>query len=205
MTRHELLYLWSADLYRYTGTRPTPAAMLRQFLLNPGFKYTFLMRLCVYLESAKPALLMRPLYFLARILYGHYQHKFGIYVPHRTQIGPGLFIGHPGCIHVNVRSVIGANCNLSQGVTLGEANRGKNKGFPTIGDNVYIGPGAKIVGAVQVADEVAIGANCVVTHDAPPCAVVVGIPGRVLSYDGVEGYIMNTDYDRFLKPGDAKP
>ena len=194
MSHQELRYLWSADLYRYTGSRATPTVIVRQLLMEPGFKYTFLMRLCAYLELARPRLLARPAYMLVRIVLGHYQHKFGIYIPHRTVIGPGLFIGHPGCIHVNVRSVIGINCNLSQGVTLGEANRGKHKGFPTIGNNVYIGPGAKIVGAVHVSDEVAIGANCVVTNDVPPQAVVVGVPGRVISYDGVAGYINNADY-----------
>lgn len=61
------------------------------------------------------------------------------------------------------KCTIGRNCNISQGVTLGLANRGKNKGYPTLGDNIYLGPGAKIVGAVHIGNNVCIGANCVVT------------------------------------------
>jgi len=66
-------------------------------------------------------------------------------------------------------------------------------GVPTIGDNVYIGPGAKLFGAIVVGDNAAIGANCVVTHDVPENAVVVGIPGKVISYEGSQGYINNND------------
>lgn len=79
---------------------------------------------------------------------------------------------------VNHRVRIGRNCNISHGVTLGQANRGRRTGVPVIGDGVYIGPGAKVVGAVTVGDNVAIGANCVVVDDVPDNAVVAGVPGR---------------------------
>ena len=74
--------------------------------------------------------------------------------------------------------MIGDNCNLSQSVTIGQSNRGARKGTAVIGNNVYIGPGAKIVGAVRIGNFVAIGANCVVTMDIPDSAVVVGVPRR---------------------------
>jgi serine O-acetyltransferase len=80
--------------------------------------------------------------------------------------------------------IIGENCNISRGVTIGQACRGRRKGTPIIGRHVYIGPGAKIVGAVRVGDFVAIGANCVVTDDVPDHATVVGVPARVISYGG---------------------
>ena len=98
--------------------------------------------------------------------------RYGIDIPPSTQVGPGLYINHPGGIVVNSGSVIGANCNLSHEVTLGQANRGARAGLPVVGDGVYIGPGAKIVGAVRVGDDVAIGANAVVTSDVPDHAVV---------------------------------
>lgn len=100
---------------------------------------------------------------------------------------------------MNHLSTIGKNCNISQGVTLGQANRGKNTGYPTLGDNVYIGPGAKIVGAVKIGNDVAIGANCVVTHDIPDHAVVVGVPGKVISWAGTAGYMDRTDYDGMIR------
>ena len=125
-------------------------------------------------------------------------YKLGISIPASTEIDSGFYIGHFGGIVVNGKSVIGKNCNISQGVTLGQANRGKNKGYPTLGDNVYIGPGAKIVGAIKIGNNVAIGANCVVTKDIPDNSVVVGIPGKVISQDGATGYINMTDYENMI-------
>lgn len=96
---------------------------------------------------------------------------------------------------INGKSIIGNNCNISQGVTLGVANRGKYEGCPKLGDNIFIGPGAKILGAVTIGNNVAIGANCVVIKDIPDNSVVVGIPGRVISQEGSLGYVNRTDYD----------
>ena len=135
------------------------------------------------------------LYPLAKVMLHRLKYRMGISIPPATQIGGGFFIGHFGGIVVNGKAVIGKNCNISQGVTLGQANRGRNKGVPVLGDNVYIGPGAKVVGAVTIGNNVAIGANCVVTTNIPDNAVVVGIPGKVISYGGATGYINNTDYD----------
>jgi serine O-acetyltransferase len=103
-------------------------------------------------------------------------------------------IGHFGGIIVNPDAIIGKNCNISHQVTIGITRRGERRGYPTIGDNVFIGPGAKIIGGVNIGDNVAIGANCVVTKDAPPNTVVVGIPGKVISLSGSQGYINHTDY-----------
>ena len=127
-------------------------------------------------------------------VFTHYKYKFGCSIPHSTSIGRGLYIGHIRDIVINEGAVIGDNCNISQGVTIGQANRGRRKGTPVIGSNVYIGPGAKIVGAVQIGDHVAIGANCVVTDDVPDYAVVIGVPGRVISFEGSAGYVNRTDY-----------
>jgi len=135
----------------------------------------------------------------------HYKYKFGLSIPHATTIGRGLYIGHPRDIIVSEHAVVGDNCNLSHGVTIGQANRGPRKGTPVIGNNVYIGPGAKIVGLVHVGHHAAIGANCVVTKDVPDCAVVVGVPGRVVSFAGSVGYVTRTDYDeRAERPASAR-
>jgi len=96
---------------------------------------------------------------------------------------------------VNPSVVIGKNCNISHQVTLGVVNRGDRKGCPVIGDNVYIGPGAKVIGNVHVGNDVAIGANCVVTQDIPDNSVVVGVPGKVISSEGSMGYVNRTDYE----------
>ncbi len=189
MTLAELKYLWYADLYRHTGsTRGTVLA--RNLLENPCFKYSFVLRLCQYALAMQAVPIRRKLLLaILRRLLRHYSHKFSIYIPPQTTIAAGLYITHPGTVVVNARSVIGKNFTLSQGVTLGRANRGPNQGAPVVGDNVYIGPGAKIVGAVRIGNNVAIGANCVVTKDVPDHAVVVGVPGRVISYNGAAEYI----------------
>ncbi|MER2599295.1 MAG: serine O-acetyltransferase [Caldilineales bacterium] len=156
-------------------------------------KYNFWLRTCVYTKSNRFLKhFVRP---FAKFFLRRYRYKFGISIPPRTKIGSGFYIGHFGNIVVNPYSEIGKNCNISPGVTIGQANRGRNKGYPIIGDNVYIGPGAKIIGAVRIGNDVAIGANCVVTKDIPDNSVVVGIPGKVISQEGSKGYINKTDYE----------
>lgn len=71
-------------------------------------------------------------------------------------------------------------------------------GAPTIGDNVYVGPGALIVGKITIGNNVVIGGHAVVTKDVPDNSVVVGNPGKVISSGGSDGYVVNTDYDMFL-------
>lgn len=184
-------YLVRSDLYRHDGATGL-SGFLRNAVLSPGFQYSFWMRTAAFLSSR--AILRFGLGHLARLVLRHYSLKYGISIPWRTRIGPGFYIGHFGQIVVNYRSAIGRNCNISQGVTIGQANRGLRKGYATIGDNVYIGPGAKIVGNVRIGNNVAIGANCVATKDVPDNAVLVGVPGRVMSSEGSAGYINWTDY-----------
>ena len=155
---------------------------------TPGLRFCFWMRLCCVLRGKKALL---PLYALALWRYNHYQYKYGINISFVTHIGKGFYIGHFGCIVVHPNTVIGNNVNISQGVTIGQTNRGPKSGVPKIGDGVYIGPGAKIIGAIHIGNNVAIGANAVVTHDVPDNAVVVGVPARVISMNGAEEYVNN--------------
>jgi len=185
-------YLIYSDLYRITGNSKF-TSLIKKIFLGESFKYIFWMRTSNYLTHNK--FLKYTLYPIARILLNHYKYRFGIDISYKTSIGSGLYIGHFGGIIISINSKIGKNCNLSQGVTLGQANRGKNKGYPVLGDNVYVGPGAKIVGAVNIGNNVAIGANCVVTKDIPDNAVVVGIPGKVISFEGSTSYINRIDYE----------
>jgi serine O-acetyltransferase len=151
------------------------------------------MRTCAYLDSH--AIFRVFLFPVAWLILRSCEYKYGISISYQTRIGSGLFIGHFGGIVVNQHATIGKNFNLSHQVTLGVANRGPRKGYPVIGDNVYIGPGAKVIGHVCIGNNVAIGANCVVTKDIPDQSVVVGIPGKVISSDGSVGYINKIDYE----------
>ena len=113
---------------------------------------------------------------------------WGIDVPRKTRIGPGLYIGHFGGIIVSAQSSIGANCDLSHGVTVGVGGKGDRLGAPEIGDNVYLGPGAKVFGRINVGRGAKIGANAVVFRDVPEDAVAVLHPGfRILSPGADEG------------------
>ena len=185
------VYFLGADLFRHNGKRGF-GELRRQYLANPSFRYVFWMRTSAFLKGRR---LLYPVFLLVRVLATHNEYKFGISVPYTSEIGPGLYIGHHGCIVVSGMATLGRNCNLSQGVTIGVKNRGTYTGAPRIGDSVYIGPGAKIIGAVKVGNNVAIGANCVVTHDVPDNSVIVGVPGRVISQLGAAGYIDNIEYD----------
>jgi serine O-acetyltransferase len=193
MSFRALLHAWHADLYRHAG-KADATTFLKHWLLSPGYTYTFYLRLCAYLHNKQPIALMFPLYGIARVLLRHYSYKFGIFIPFDTQIGVGFYIAHCGDIHFNAHTQVGQNCNISQGVTVGQSNRGDKKGCPVIGDGVYIGPGSKIFGAIRIGNNVAIGANCVVTKDVPDNAVVVGVPARIISYDGAADYVMDTSY-----------
>lgn len=191
MTCKEFKYLLRSDLFRYGGGSGI-GEFLKGFFSTFQVRYSFFLRLCAFLLEQRFAL---PAYLVARLILQHCSYKYGIDIAPRMQIGPGLYIGHSGGIVVNKAAKIGRNCNLSQQVTIGESVRGKRAGVPTIGDNVYIGPGAKIFGAITIGNNVAIGANAVVTHDVPDNAVVAGIPAKVISMKGSEGFIDNTDYE----------
>jgi serine O-acetyltransferase len=195
MKFNEYKYLVKSDLYRYGGKISFTSIIRALFFYNKGegFKYSFWMRTSTYTLS-HPILKYSVYPFARHILY-FYKYKFGISILHSTKIDSGFYIGHFGSIIINEKCIIGKNCNISQGVTLGQSNRGKRKGTPTLRDNIYIGPGAKIIGKVTIGNNVAIGANCVVTNDIKEHSVVVGIPSRVISFNGSKGYINFTGYN----------
>lgn len=147
------------------------------------------MRTAAYLKGR---ITMLPLYYLVRFLLHRCQYRYGISIPYNTQIGAGLYIGHFGGIIINCEVQMGSNCNLNHEVTVGKSYGGKNPGTPMVGDNVYFGPGCKVIGGINIGSHVAIGANCVVTDDVPDKGVVVGIPGKIISYKGSVNYVVNT-------------
>jgi serine O-acetyltransferase len=184
-------YLIYSDLYRYYG-RFSTALLLKELLWGIGFRYTFWLRLSRYFKYKSKW--FYPLFLLCWLITRRYMFKFGIQIPYATVIGPGFYIGHFCTIVISSTTVIGKNCNISQGVTIGLRTRGEKRGSPTIGDNVFIGPGAKIFGNIRIGNNVAIGANAVVTKDVEDHQVVAGVPAKVISQEGTEGVVTNTDY-----------
>jgi serine O-acetyltransferase len=191
-----LRYLIYTDFFRITE-KPTVKNFISSLLHVPGFKYCFWMRVCRYLKYKNIIKLI--FYPIAKGMYIHYTYKYGISIPFTISISEGFYIGHFGGIFVNPKVTIGKNCNISQDVTIGVKNRGENVGVPTICNDVYIGPGAKIFGKIMIGNNVAIGANSVITKDIPDNSVVVGIPGRIISSRGSEGYVEKTNYKSFTE------
>lgn len=179
-------HLVRSDLFRYQG-KANWLMFFWLYFFHPGFKISFWLRTVKFLHQV--GVFRVTLYPLARLIYQYQSTRFGVELPFRTEVGPGLYIGHFNGIVVHYKSVIGKNCSLLQGVTIGRTYRGEKKGVPTIGDNVFIGAGAVVLGNIKVGNGAAIGSNCVVVEDVPDGAVVVGIPGKVVSDRGSEGLI----------------
>lgn len=181
----------ASDLWRHTG-RLGVGNFCSRFLATPAFRYSVLLRLYPFTRDTWWC--RYGIRHLTVLALHRYSIRYGIDISRDARIGSGLYIGHFGGIFVNAGVVIGNNCNISQGVTLGQLNRGARAGCPIIGNNVYIAPGAKIIGRVQVGDYAAIGANAVVVNDVAPNTSVGGIPARPISDLGSGGYVNRTDY-----------
>jgi serine O-acetyltransferase len=186
-TFRQLREVITSDALRYDGG-VNLSSFFKLYFFTVGFRYSFWLRVCRYLAEKK---IQKPLFFISYLYLRHMSYKSGIQIPYMTQIGRGFYIGHFGTIIVNGSAKIGNNVNISPCVIIGQTNRGQREGVPTVGNGVYIGPGAKIIGKVIIGNNVAIGAGSVVTKDVPDNACVVGVPAKIISYDGAVGYVMN--------------
>jgi serine O-acetyltransferase len=161
---------------------------VKYLLTNASFKITFWFRIGSYLRT-KNNILYKILYALVAIIYKHNQYITGIQLPLGTKVGQGLSFSHFSCIVINNSAQIGNNCTIFQGVTIGGV-RGPKGGVPTIGNNVVLSSGAKIIGNICIGNNVIVGAGAVVVDNLPDNAVAVGIPAKVISYNGKD----NTQY-----------
>ena len=125
-----------------------------------------------------------------RLMLHRMRERYGLEISCSTKIGPGLYLGHAYNITVNPEAAIGANCNLHKGVTIGQENRGKRKGTPIIGDCVWIGVNATVVGGITVGNDVLIAPGAYVNCNVPSHSIVLGNPCCVIAREGAtEGYI----------------
>src|SRR3989338_7776000 len=124
----------------------------------------------------------------------------GIEIHPGASICNGLFIDHGMGVVVGETSVIGDSVTLFQGATLGGTGKEKGKRHPTLGNNVVVGAGAKILGNIRIGDNVSVGANAVVLNDVPPNSTVVGVPGRVARREGKRVPGVNLDYTNLPDP-----
>lgn len=123
--------------------------------------------------------------FIARYLSQRARHKTGIEIHPGAQIGKGLFIDHGMGVVIGETTVIGDNCTLYQGVTLGGTGKDHGKRHPTLGNNVMVGSGAKVLGPFRVGDNARVAAGAVVLDEVPDNATAVGVPARIVRLNGV--------------------
>lgn len=161
------------DFYRESGQWLSPLGVLKK-CINPNLHYLYLLRKCQ--QSSKRSI--RGLFW--RLLLRRYQIRYGFQIYPETQIGEGFYLGHWGAVVINPEAKIGANCNIAQGVTIAQANRGKNKGAPTIGDEVWIGPNAVVVGHIKIGNDVLIAPNAYVSTDVPSHSIALGNPAQII-------------------------
>ena len=127
-----------------------------------------------------------------RFIFSRIKKRNSVELFGKTKIGHGLYIGHPYGITINADAIIGNNCNLHKGVLIGQENRGARKGVPTIGNNVWIGVNAAIVGNIKIGDDVLIAPNSYVNKDVPSHSVVFGNPCVIKKKEfATEDYINN--------------
>jgi serine O-acetyltransferase len=145
---------------------------------RPGFRAIAVYRFGVWRMTVKPKILRAPLSLLYRAMYRRCRNVYGIELPYSATVGQRVIIEHQHGIVIHGNSVIGDDCILRQGVTLGNKTLDRPHDAPTLGNRVNVGAGAKILGAVTIGDDAVIGANAVVLKDVPAGAVAVGIPAR---------------------------
>jgi len=159
---------------------------LNVIIFHPPCRFMVTLRACQYFHK------FNPLGIIFRIWNKRLRVKYGLQFSHICTIGKGLYMAHYGNIVINSNVVIGKNCNIAQGVTLGNTKRGKRIGNPVVGNRVWIGTNAVVVGGITIGDDVMIAPLSFVNFDVPNKAVVAGNPAKIINYNGSEGYINNS-------------
>ncbi|HEX6030755.1 MAG TPA: serine O-acetyltransferase [Tepidiformaceae bacterium] len=186
-----------------TGIRGDIAAALERdpaarnaaevILFYPGFHARLAHRLANALHRRGMPLLPRGIMHVARFV-------TGIEIHPGATIGPRFFIDHGMGVVIGETAEIGANCMLYQGVTLGGTSTQRKKRHPTLRDNVVVGAGAQVIGAVEIGENARIGAGSVVVTNVPANATIVGVPGHIVAFrddsDGVIQRLPDPEWER---------
>ncbi|MEK6584676.1 MAG: serine O-acetyltransferase [Nitrospirota bacterium] len=165
------------DLYAVFERDPAASGKIEVLLTYPGFHAVLLHRIAHWLWKRDVPVLPRVISHFSRFL-------TGIEIHPGARIGSYFFIDHGMGVVIGETTVIGNNVTLFQGVTLGGTGKEKGKRHPTLGNNIVVGVGAKVLGNIVIGDNVKIGANSVVLESVPPDSTVVGVPGRVVKQGG---------------------
>lgn len=169
------------DIFRYYGTERPP--LKKRIFTDYRIAYLTALRGAQNCTNT-----LTRLFYKLRLR--RLQRKTFIQIHETTRIGKGFYIGHMGHIVINPEAVLGDNVNIAAGVTIGQENRGKREGAPVIGNCVWIGANAAIVGNIRVGDDVLIAPNAYVNFDVPSHSVVIGNPATAsFRENACEGYI----------------
>ena len=158
--------------------------------LTQGFWAVFQYRIAHFIYSK---IKWQPFRFFSLLLILFWQKIIeittGVSIPASSRIGHSFYIGHFGGIIINANAIIGNNCNISQGVTIGVSGRGEKRGTPVLGNEVYIGANSVVSGDITIGNQVLIGACSLVKDSIPEGSVVLGVPAVIVSQNGTKGYI----------------
>lgn len=165
------------DISTFKRRDPAARSALEIFFLYPGLKAIRMHRKANWCYRHK-------LFFLARWISQRAARKTGIEIHPAATIGRRFFIDHGTGVVIGETAVIGDDVMIYQGVTLGGTGKDVGKRHPTLGNNVMVGSGAKVLGPFRVGDNARIAANAVVLREVPPGATVVGVPGRIVRLCG---------------------
>ncbi|PAD35119.1 serine acetyltransferase [Terribacillus saccharophilus] len=179
------------DLKNYLAADKQALGFTRKFprpIVDDIWKFQILLRKLEYNINCKKGIHNRVKTLYLKYKFHKLSQKLGFEIPTNV-FGPGLSIAHRGTIIVNSGSKVGANCRIHANVNIGTGKDTSLVDVPTIGDNVYIGPGAKIYGAINIKDNVAIGANAVVNKDVDSNVTVAGVPAKIINQKGSKGLL----------------
>lgn len=165
------------DLQVVFDRDPAAKSLMEVVLCYPGFHAILLHRIAHWFYQRGLVLIPRLISQLNRFL-------TGIEIHPGAKIGEGLFIDHGMGVVIGETAEIGDNVTIYQGVTLGGTGKEKGKRHPTLGNNVVVSTGAKVLGSMKIGNNVKIGAGSVVLKDVPDNCTVVGVPGKVVKRDG---------------------
>lgn len=187
-----ILVVFNDEVKNVQGKDPAARGVWEIVLLYQGLYALIHHRIAHFLYK-------RNIFLLARLISQISRFLTGIEIHPGAVIGKDFFIDHGMGVVIGETSIIGNNVLLYQGVTLGGTGLEKGKRHPTIGNNVVIGAGAKVLGNITIGDNSYIGSNAVVIKDVPPNSTVVGVPGRITKQDGKK-IELSLDHIKTLDP-----
>ncbi|ARV13816.1 serine O-acetyltransferase [Polaribacter sp. SA4-12] len=180
--------MFKTDILKYKKYSGKSSLVL--LLTTQGLWALFVYRSSNYIYKSKlPSIIKKPLLLVSIIFQKWIEIVSGISIPYSCSIGHSFYIGHFGGIIINSNAIIGNNCNISQGVTIGVSGRGNKRGVPVLDDNIYIGANSVLAGNIKIGSNCVIAANSLIIDNIEKNSTVIGVPAKIINNLGSKGYI----------------